>query len=404
LLAIEEWTEALDKGHEIDCVYTDFSKAFDTVPHQRLLIKLKAYGICDQIIKWIESFLVNRRQRVVINGSSSEWDKVLSGVPQGSVLGPILFVIFINDLPTYVLSRLLLYADDSKIYRIVKELADQVTLQTDLHYMQLWADKWQQRFHPDKLKYMVISNKRQSTERVYYVGTCKVEKSKAEKDIGVIIDDKLNFKTHIMKQIKKANSMVGGIRRAFRFLDEEMFRMLYKSLVRPHVETSVSVWNPHTSELINAIESVQNRATKMIPGYRDMTPVERNRSLDIPCLRYRRLRMDLIETYKIINNIYDTACTPKMDLKINQSITRGNKKSLMMKGCRTEGRRNSFTMRAVPLWNSLPQEVVEAPNVDKFKEGIDKLWKTQDVYFNHKATITGCMQKGMTYPGIKERS
>jgi hypothetical protein len=405
LFAIEEWMEALDNGYEIDCVYTDFSKAFDTVPHQRLLGKLEAYGISEQIVKWIEAFLVNRRQRVVVNGQYSEWDNILSGVPQGSVLGPVLFVIFINDLPAAVISRLLLYADDAKIYRMIKEIQDQVSLQTDLHCMSLWAEKWQQRFHPDKLKYVTLSNKRKSTERVYYVGTDKVQKSRGEKDIGVLIDDKLNFKTHIMQQVKKANSMVGAIRRSFRFLDERMFRLLYKGLVRAHIETSVIIWNPYTSEMIDAIESVQKRATRMIPGYRDMTYEERNKSLDLPSLRYRRIRMDLLETYKILNCKYDTKCTPKLIMKENQDRTRGNKNALVMKRARTELRRNSFTHRIVPLWNSLPEEVVTAPSIDSFKERLDKIWKKkQPLYYSHKATITGVLSKGVTHPCEEERS
>ena len=103
----------MDKGEEVDCIYTDFMKAFDRVPHNRLLTKMRSYGISD-ICNWIQMFLSNRTQKVVINGVSSEWEKVKSGVPQGSVLGPVLFLLFINDLPQEVISELLLYADDAR--------------------------------------------------------------------------------------------------------------------------------------------------------------------------------------------------------------------------------------------------------------------------------------------------
>ena len=148
LKALDDWTEALENGYEVDVIYTDFQKAFDKVPHQRLLSKMKAYGISQEIIDWTAKFITQRKQKVVINGESSTWKKVTSGVPQGSVLGPILFVIYINDLPRIVLSKLLLFADDSKIYRQIRNVMDQIDLQTDLHKMYLWSEKWLLKFHP----------------------------------------------------------------------------------------------------------------------------------------------------------------------------------------------------------------------------------------------------------------
>ena len=366
LFALDEWTEAIDNGYEVDCIYTDFSKAFDTVPHKRLLGKMRAYGICEQVVKWTEKFLTGRKQKVVVNGQSSEWQEVISGVPQGSVLGPIFFVLFINDLPDEVVSRLLLYADDSKIYRVLKDMMDTALLQTDLHCMSLWAERWQQRFHPDKLKFVKLSRKRSSKERVYFVGTDRVAQSTGEKDIGVVVDEKLTFKKHIADQIKKANSMVGSIRRSFKFLDAKMFKLLYKGLARPHVETSVAVWNPYTAELRDDIEGVQRRATRMVPGLKELTYAERNKALDLPTLRYRRMRMDMLEVYKIVNSIYDTKSAPKLLMK-EDDRTRGNGKSLVVQRANTELRRNSFTCRVAPMWNSLPRHVVEAPSKDSFK-------------------------------------
>ena len=160
LYAMDKWTEALDNDEEIDCIYTDFMKAFDRVPHQRLIAKMKSYGINESICNWVETFLCNRKQQVVINGVHSEWVKVKSGVPQGSVLGPILFVLFINDLPDEVISELLLYADDAKIYRVIRVEEDRQLLQKDLHSMSLWSDLWLLYFHPDKLKKVTISRKK----------------------------------------------------------------------------------------------------------------------------------------------------------------------------------------------------------------------------------------------------
>jgi hypothetical protein len=402
LLALDDWTEALDNGGEIDCVYTDFSKAFDTVPHRRLIGKLKSYGISAEIVNWIEAFLVHRKQKVIVNGKSSEWENVISGVPQGSVLGPVLFVIFINDLPEEVLSTILLYADDAKIYRNVKQLMDQVILQTDLHNMSIWADRWLQKFHPDKLKLIPISRKRDTTERVYFVGNDRVECSEKEKDLGVWIDDKLKFQDHISTKVKVANKMMGAVRRTFRFLDERMFCLLYKAMVRPHVETSATVWSPYLQYQVDQLEGVQKRATKMLPVIKDMDYVSRNKRLNLPSLRYRRMRGDMLETYKMMNGHYEEDIIPSMkkrdDVVHSARATRGHSLMLFQQRCNTEVRRHSFTQRVVPMWNSLPDEVVRAPSKDCFKNRLDKLWKKQPIYFDHSAKLQGIMENGVTNP------
>ena len=139
-------TLALDEGGNIDTIYLDFAKAFDTVPHQRLLMKLRGYGIGGRILTWIEAFLTDRRQRVGVNDSRSSWADVTSGIPQGSVLGPMLFIIYINDMPSSVLSSIYLFADDAKVYRNISSNDDPPTLQHDLQQLEKWSERWQLRF------------------------------------------------------------------------------------------------------------------------------------------------------------------------------------------------------------------------------------------------------------------
>ena len=153
---LEEITEAVDNGDEVDIIYLDFCKAFDKVPHKRLLKKIEGYGIKGQILKWIEAFLSNRKQRVMINGSFSEWRPVTSGIPQGSVLGPILFIIYINDLLEVIKCFIKLYADDAKVYSVVNYQPQKVEVQYDVRKSEIWSIDWQMFFNIPKCKHICI--------------------------------------------------------------------------------------------------------------------------------------------------------------------------------------------------------------------------------------------------------
>ena len=155
---MDDWTRILDNGGIIDACYLDFAKAFDKVPHNRLLAKVKHYGIEGDLLLWIMAFLSHRKQRVVINGECSKWYPVTSGIPQGSVLGPLLFVLYINDFPNCVSSSAYLFADDTKIYKVISESNDNISFQDDINSLQTWSDKWQLKFHPVKCKIMGIGD------------------------------------------------------------------------------------------------------------------------------------------------------------------------------------------------------------------------------------------------------
>ena len=157
---LDLWTEIVDSGGELDVIYLDFMKAFDSVPHRRLISKLGSYGIKGEIIEWVQDFLIGRQQRVGVMGQFSRWSAVHSGIPQGSVLGPLLFVIYINDLPVNIKSHLFMFADDTKVFRQIKNENDHKQLQEDLTEMEDWSNKWLLRFHPEKCKVMNVSRKK----------------------------------------------------------------------------------------------------------------------------------------------------------------------------------------------------------------------------------------------------
>ena len=391
LYAMDKWTEALDNGEEIDCIYTDFMKAFDKVPHKRLIAKMVSYGISGEICSWVEAFLSHRQQKVVVNGVSSEWENIVSGVPQGSVLGPVLFLIFINDLPEEAISELLLYADDSKIFRVIKTDKDQEILQRDLHAMSIWADKWLLNFHPEKLKKLTISRNEQQVERRYFVGSDLVKDVESEVDLGVCVDTDLNFNENRKLKVGKATRMMGAIRRAFKFLDAKTFTKLYKSMVRCHLESSVSVWSPYLERDVRQIENVQMRATRMIPETKNLNYEERLRLLQLPTLVYRRQRGDLIELYKMTNGVYDEDVLPKLEMRAEHvddgRRNRGHSKKLFIQRSKKEVRSNFFTQRVAPVWNSLPEEIVSAPSVNCFKNRLDDLWKDHPMKYDYTQRV-----------------
>ena len=214
----------------------DFRKAFDTVPHQRLLNKLKGYNITGPILNWISSFLSDRYQFVKINNSCSSKLKVTSGVPQGSVLGPTLFVFFINDLPNVVFdTSIKIFADDTKAYKEIRNNDDVNKLQKAIDEMYEWTQKWLLKFNEQKCKMLHLGNN--NVKNNYFIGTgdqrIPLEKSELEKDLGIYIDENLNFKEHIKITVKKSNYACYKILKNFTFKDDVILVPLFKSLVRP---------------------------------------------------------------------------------------------------------------------------------------------------------------------------
>jgi len=382
LQVIDEWTKILDTGGTVNCIYMDFKKAFDTVPHHRLLKKVESFGIKGPILKWIKDFLSGRCQHVVINGEKSQAEKVTSGIPQGSVLGPLLFVLFINDLPDNIKSQVFMFADDTKLYREVTSIEDQTQLQIDLDKLQDWSNKWLLKFHPGKCKVLRIGTKTGLTKVPYKMVTEKnevieLEESSHEKDIGVIIDDKLNFEAHISEKVNTANRIAGTIRRTYEHLDEESFALLFKALVRPHLEYANSVWCPYKKKDITKVENVQRRASKLIPTLRNLPYEERLRKLKLPSLTYRRARGDMIEVFKIRKGLYDPEVSNFLP-ETNKHTTRGHDLKIFKQRGRLNLRKYSFCLRVVDRWNELPDDVIGAKDVRCFERMLDKFWLHQN--------------------------
>ena len=396
LNVLEIWSQILDSGGNIDSIYCDFMKAFDKVPHKRLVYKISKYGIKGEVLGWIDSFLSNRTQCVSIGEAQSEVMPVTSGIPQGSVLGPLLFVIYINDLPDVVDKDtfIFLFADDTKAFRDIKSVPDQIILQKDIKSLTEWSDIWLLKFHPDKCVAMQLGN---SCIKFDYVMEGHIlDNSKCEKDLGVYIDDKLNFEEHIYEKIKKANKILAVIRKTFTKMNAQIFCQLFKGLVRPHLEYAQAVWSPQCKTLIRKVEDVQRRATKLIPGFYNLKYPERLKKLKLPTLAFRRARGDVIEVYKMLSKSggYDQTIPCIFTMNKRSSVSHwSHSKQVYHQGSKNNTLKNSFSHRVQNLWNYLPEEVVSAKNAEgketlfAFENALDRHWHDQKLMYDFEAKI-----------------
>ncbi|CAM4659774.1 unnamed protein product [Caretta caretta] len=269
----DEITDSVDMGKAVDVIYLDFSKAFDMVSHSILASKLKTYGLDEGNIRWIESWLDLRAQWVVINGSMSSWQLVSSRVPQGLVLGPVLFNIFIKDLEDGVDCTLSKFADDTKLGGEVDTLEGRDRIQRDLDKLEDWAKRNLMRFNKDKCRVLHLGWK--SLMHHYRLGTEWLGSSSAEKDLAVTVDEKLDMSQPCALVAKKANNVLGCLSRSIASRSRDVIVPLYSTLVRPHLEYCVQFWAPHYKKDVEKLERLQQRATKMIRGLEHVIYEER---------------------------------------------------------------------------------------------------------------------------------
>ena len=361
-----------DKSRAVDILYLDFRKAFDKVPHKRLMAKVRSLGIVDEVGDWIEDWLSDRKQRVVINGTLSGWRDVTSGVPQGSVLGPLLFIIYINDLDLGLVSKISKFADDTKMGINAVSDAAVKQLQEDLRKVGEWSKKWQMPFNLDKCKIMHIGHKNKN-EKYELLGK-EIESVQQEKDLGVVITNDLKSSNQCIEAVKKAQKLLGYIKRQFRTRNKETILTLYNALVRPHLEYAVQFWSPSLRKDIERLEAVQARATKLIPSIRHLGYVRRLERLNLYSLEKRRLRGQLIETFKMLKGVNNIDYKHLFTFSNNR--TRSNGWKLELKRFNTSQCGNFFTYKIAPIWNRLPAEAVNNASVEQFKIELDKVIDT----------------------------
>ena len=374
-------TKLVDEGHDIDVVYLDFAKAFDKVPHQRLLRKLEAKGISGKVLRWIEAWLTDRQQRVVLNGHVSDWIPVTSGVPQGSVLGPACFVVFIDDIDEVldlVNGFVYKFADDTKYGRVIRSEEDQRAMQEDINQLMYWAERWQMEFNSVKCKIMHLGNSNPNfnyTMGGYAPAGTVLESVSQEKDIGVIVHETLKPAAQCHKASMKANQVLGQMAQSFHYRDKNIWIRLYKVFVRPHLEFAVQAWSPWYKSDVDTLEKVQKRAVNMVVGLKGRTYEEKLKEIGLMSLKQRRLRGDMIQIWKYIHGKCPMA-HDMLGMSVDQHsrLTRhtGKPFNLARVKCNLEIRKNFFTVRCVDAWNHLPAKVQAEEDLAKFKIAYDK--------------------------------
>ena len=302
---IHDLTLNSNTNKQTDIVIMDFAKAFDKVPHKRLAYKLKYYGITGNTLTWITDFLTHRTQTVLLEGKQSDKVQVTSGVPQGTCLGPILFLIYINDLPDYIKhSTLRLFADDSIIYKTIHNTDDAHKLQQDINAAGQWEQDWLMKFHPNKCNIISTSNKRTKTTYNYKLHDHTLQQVDASKYLGLTLQKNLKWDTHINNITANANRSLGFLKRNLKINSQHIKEHAYKALVRPKLEYCSSIWDPHNTNQINQIEKIQRRAARYVQNrYHNTSSVQDMMDkLNWPTLQTRRLKTRLILLYKIIHH------------------------------------------------------------------------------------------------------
>jgi hypothetical protein len=366
-------------GHDTDCIYLDFAKAFDKVDHQILLAKLHSYGIRGKLLNWFKSYLADRDQTVVVKGSHSYPSKVQSGVPQGTVLGPILFLIYINDLAKCINHSIVShFADDTRISKAITGISDVTELQEDLIETIKWSENNKMKLHTDKFELLCHSSKKQnllqqlpfSCQFFEYTTTDDITITPCDmvRDLGANVTPSISWSPHINIMVNTARQMTSWVLSVFKDRSEKTMMCLYKSIIRSRLEYLSPLWNPSKQEDIKCIESVQRHFTSKIKDLSEFSYHDRLKILGLMSLQRRRERFIIITVWKIINKVMPN----DLDLIITKNERRGIKvKVPPLRRDSTQHAQScyetSFAVVGAKLWDTLPRGVSTITNKTTFK-------------------------------------
>ena len=364
--------EALEDGKEVRVVFLDISKAFDKVWHAGLLRKLEALGVQSPLLQWFESYLCNRKQRVVIEGQCSDWRTITSGVPQGSVLGPLLFLIYINDITDDLASLPLIYADDTTLLEIVDDpVVSAGRLNSDLHKISVWADKWLVRMNPVKSRNVIFSLKRnKQVHPPLFLSSNIVKDVESHTHLGLTLQSSMSWRKHIVRVFEKASKRLNMLKFVRFKVDRSILTSLYKSLIRPLMEYGDVIWNNCYDCDSALLDGVQYEAARLVTGAIKGTSSARlYKELAWESLSNRRKLHLLCQFYKIVKNLapyYLSELLPKLSSERTNYRLR-SRENFTQFLCRTSRFQKSFFPSAITGWNSLDIDVRNSVSLPTFK-------------------------------------
>lgn len=373
---IHDFAAAVDIRQQVDVVCVDFAKAFDKVPHVQLIFKLRNAGINELVIKWIEAYLTNRTQVVKLDGHVSDPLAVLSGVPQGSVLGPLLFLLYINDISSVAAEegvQVKLFADDCLIYATITKLDDQLKVQNCLKKLDNWCRKWKMSINYSKSTYTHISKRKTIHSFPYSIGGHLLVHAQQFKYLGVTITRKLSWTEHIDNVCTIAYQKLYILRKKLEHASRDVKHIAYTTFIRTILEYSAVVWSPHQATLKKKLERIQRLAARFICStYRrkeSVTLMLQRCNLDTLELRRKKYRLKVF--FQIIHD----------QLKIDKfkylhppgKINPRTNHDCVIKPYQTNTDmfRYSFFPDVVEMWNKLPNTIVVLNNVTDFENAVE---------------------------------
>ena len=375
LLAItDEIFQSFENNAETRAAFLDISKAFDKVWHEGLLFKLKRSGITGNLHSLICDFLSDRSQRVVLNGMESTWLPIESGVPQGSVLGPLLFLVYINDLTDNISSNMRLFADDSSLFIKVRDVEEsQTQLMNDLDKITSWARQWKMEFNPDITKQaieVIFSHKKKKiTHPPLLFNGIPVKRESHTQHLGVILDQRLNFRIHIQEKIKKANKGLGLLRFLSKYTTRPVLDKMYKMYVRPHLDYGDVIYHDQLKDSMQLLESVQYQAALIVTGcWKGSSKAKVYADLGWESLSDRRYFRRLSMFYQIKNGLAPSYLVERV---------RDNPPNI------TKRYANSFFPYCNINWANLDASIKDVPTLSQFKSALlKKIRPHARSYFN----------------------
>ena len=368
----DSFCEALDDGKEIRVVFCDISKAFDRVWHRGLLCKLKAAGVTSTALKWFQSYLSHRKQRVVLPGVLSDWKSIKAGVPQGSILGPLLFLVFINDIVSDINSNTRFFADDTTLYIIVENpQSAAIVLNADMQKIDSWADMWLVKFNPSKSESFIVSRKlNKPYHPPIYMGNTQIAEVNTHKHLGIILSHDCSWHAHIEYIKEKAWQRINMMRRLKFILDRKSLEIIYLSFIRPVLEYGDTIWENCTEYEKKELDKIQNEAARIVTGATVLVSLQSiYQEVGWESLQDRRLKHKLNLFFKMQHDLTPLYLSSLVPPSISET-TRYNLRNAddyTTLNCRTQLYYTSFVPSVIREWNALPGAAKQISTLHSFK-------------------------------------